>query len=105
MGARLLQKLVVSLFGSKSRKRRTPLGTAHKAACSDMQRGTLSQETGTACSDPFKMPPVDYPRSTFDKLDKLIRKFIQQRKRLKVRLKLLQLPKSPWGLVFLGCTA
>jgi len=46
----------------------------------------------------FQMLPVDVPKSTFDKLDKLISKFIWQSKRPRVRLKILQQSKSQGGL-------
>lgn len=47
---------------------------------------------------PFQMLPIDIPKSTFDKLDKLIARFIWQNKRPRIRLKTLQLLKSGGGL-------
>lgn len=44
------------------------------------------------------MLPIDIPKSTYDKLDKLISKFIWQGQQPRVRLKTLQLPKSYGGL-------
>uniref|UniRef100_A0A3P8SZA0 Reverse transcriptase domain-containing protein n=1 Tax=Amphiprion percula TaxID=161767 RepID=A0A3P8SZA0_AMPPE len=46
----------------------------------------------------FQMLPIDIPKSTFDKLDRLFSKFIWQGRRPRVRLKTLQLPKSHGGL-------
>lgn len=47
---------------------------------------------------PFQMIPVDIPKVTFDKLDRLLSKFIWQGKRPRVRLKTLQLSKGDGGL-------
>ena len=47
---------------------------------------------------PFQMLPVDIPKDIFDKLDKLISKFIWQGRRPRVRLKTLQLSKEGGGL-------
>lgn len=47
---------------------------------------------------PFQMLPIDVPKATFDKLDKLISKFIWQGRRPRIRLKTLQLSKSCGGL-------
>ena len=46
----------------------------------------------------FQMLPIDIPKTTFDKLDKLISIFIWQRKRPRIRLKVLQLSKAKGGL-------
>lgn len=46
----------------------------------------------------FQMLPIDIPKSSFDKLDKLISIFIWQRKRPRIRLKILQLSKARGGL-------
>lgn len=47
---------------------------------------------------PFQMLPIDIPKSAFDKLDRLISKFIWQGRRPRIRLKTLQLSKSHVGL-------
>ena len=44
------------------------------------------------------MLPIDIPKTTFDKLDKLISIFIWQRKRPRIRLKVLELSKANGGL-------
>uniref|UniRef100_A0A3B5LGH6 Uncharacterized protein n=1 Tax=Xiphophorus couchianus TaxID=32473 RepID=A0A3B5LGH6_9TELE len=46
----------------------------------------------------FQMLPVEIPKSTFDTLDKMITGFIWQKKRPRIRLKTLQLPKPKGGL-------
>uniref|UniRef100_A0A3Q2FFW2 Reverse transcriptase n=1 Tax=Cyprinodon variegatus TaxID=28743 RepID=A0A3Q2FFW2_CYPVA len=45
----------------------------------------------------FQMLPVEIPKSTFDTVDKMITGFIWQKKRPRIRLKTLQLPKSKGG--------
>lgn len=46
----------------------------------------------------FQMLPIDIPKISFDKLDKLISTFIWQRKQPRIRLKILQLSKAKGGL-------
>lgn len=46
----------------------------------------------------FQMLPVEIPKRTLDDLDKMISKFIWQKKRPRIRLKTLQSPKSDGGL-------
>ncbi|KAG7519555.1 hypothetical protein JOB18_011322 [Solea senegalensis] len=46
----------------------------------------------------FQMLPVEIPKRTLDDLDKMISKFIWQKKRPRIRLKTLQSPKSDEGL-------
>uniref|UniRef100_A0A3Q2PLN4 Reverse transcriptase domain-containing protein n=1 Tax=Fundulus heteroclitus TaxID=8078 RepID=A0A3Q2PLN4_FUNHE len=46
----------------------------------------------------FQMLPVEIPKSTFDTVDKMLTRFIWQKKRRRIRLKTLQLPKSKGGL-------
>ncbi|KAF7651547.1 hypothetical protein LDENG_00109220 [Lucifuga dentata] len=46
----------------------------------------------------FQMLPIEVPKSTFDRLNKLISKFIWQRKRPRIQFKTIQLPKPQGGL-------